>query len=237
MNRKFRTPSLLGRSLLLALLSVSSLPLAAAEDPAKQIYERENMLRNLSHTEAEVLIWEQCPKPATDVCRVRGAGLRDNRMWVVVFADDATHAKIARVLTERDGALTTRSFQVVLLVASKQGTGIPADLPANCKQAVEDISAFLPFKAYRMIDAGLVRTADFGKLLLTGPKNMPVSVELNLGPGRGKELSVRTFAVRSADSATLLNTQFGIEVGETLAVGTSRLEGDEAMVVLVSALE
>ena len=40
------------------------------------------------------------------------------------------------------------------------------------------------------------------------------------------------------DSRTVLSSQFGIDVGETVVVGTSRLNGgDSALVVLLTALD
>ena len=43
--------------------------------------------------------------------------------------------------------------------------------------------------------------------------------------------------VRSDVTMNLLGTQFGIKLGETVVVGTSRLDGqDEALIVLVKAM-
>lgn len=211
-------------------------PLHAAEAAKAEAYDHEYMLRALSQHEAEVLIWEQCPKPADSPCRVRGAGFRDGALTVAVLADEATHAKIARVLAENDGVPATHAFQVVLLLADRQAGGLPADLPANCRKAVEDVKGFLPFTRYRMLDAGLLRTTQQGKLMLSGLAGSPVEVELRVRDHAGDQLSVDVFKV--GIPGVVMQTAFGIKIGETLVVGTSKLNGgDEALVALVSALE
>ncbi len=210
--------------------------LHAAESPRDAVYDHEYMLRALSQHEAEVLIWEQCPKPADSLCRVRGTGFRDGVLTVVVFADGATHARIAGVLAEKDGVPATHAFQVVLLLADRQAGGLPADLPANCRKAVEDVRGFLPFTRYRMLDAGLLRTTEQGKMLLGGVAGSPVEVELRMRGHAGDQLSVAMFRV--ATTGVVIQTAFGIKIGETLVVGTSKLNGgDEALVALVSAVE
>lgn len=223
----------------LTLAALAALATAAqAEDFANQVYEREYRLRELSQHDAEVLIWEQCPKPAGNLCRVRGSGLRDGALVVVVFADDATHQKIAKALAEKDGVPPTRAFQVVLLAAEhKAGNAVPPDLPANCKKALQDVSGFLPFTSYRLLDVGWIRTTGDGAAQLAGTGTQPFVVLINVRNRPGDQLFVEHFTVKDTDRA-LLNTSFSIKKGETIVVGTSKLNGeDSALVTLVSALE
>ena len=218
-----------------ALCSTST---AAAEDFKSQVYEREYRLRELSQHDAEVLIWEQCPKSTETLCRVRGSGVRDGAIVVVVFADDATHQKIAQALAEKDGIPPTRAFQVVLLVAERKGAGgIPADLPANCKKALQDVAGFLPFGSYRLLDVGWIRTTEAGNAQLAGLGTQPFYAQLHVRNRLGDQLFVDQFSIK--DRATvLLSTSFSLKKGETIVVGTSKLDGDDsALVTLVSALE
>lgn len=220
-----------------ALTAVAvALPLAAAEPDTEGVFDRTYRLRDLDAHYAEVLLWEQCDKSSPKLCRVRNAVFADGAHHVAVIADDATHERIAKALAKEDGVPKTHSFQIVLLLADRAANGVPEALPANCRKAIDDVKGFLPFTRYRMVDAGLIRTADFGQLSLSGPLNTPVDVGVALGQGAGKQLAVRNFTISSP--APLLKTQFGIEVGETLVVGTSRLGDDgEALVALVSAIE
>lgn len=223
--------------LTLAALAALALP-AQAEDFANQVYEREYRLRELSQHDAEVLLWAQCPKPATNLCRVRGSGFRDGSLTVVVFADDATHQKISKALAENDGIPPTRAFQVVLLVAERKAAGgIPADLPANCKKALQDVSGFLPFTSYRLLDVGWIRTTETGTAQLAGTGTYPLEVALKVRNRLGDQLFVEGFVVKDK-ALSLLSTSFSIKKGETIVVGTSKLNGeDTALVTLVSALE
>ena len=229
---------------------------AAETPPSKQVYDREYMVRQLSSHEAEVLIWEQCPKLADSLCRVRGTGVRDGVLAVVVFADDATHARIARTLAEHDVVPATHAFQVVLLLADRQPGGIPKEeLSAATQKALQDVMGFLPFTRFRVLDSGWVRTSDKGQLLLGGLAGPPISVAFELGRRSGDQMYVNGFEVLAPivpstfdpkdprnpphwPHRTLISTSFGIKLGETLVVGTSKLDGgEEALVALVSAVE
>jgi hypothetical protein len=251
----FRPWSLLVPGVAWALALALSTPLPAAESGKVEIYEREYMLRQLSSHEAEVLLWDQCPKPPVNVCRVRGTGLRDGMAVIVVYADDATHARIARALAEHDVLPATHAFQVVLLLADRQPGGIPKELPANTQKALQDVVGFLPFTRFRVLDSGWVRTAGDGQLLLGGLGGPPIQVALELGRRGGDQMYIHEFQVAAPivpssydpkdpknpphwPMRMLINTAFGIKLGETLVVGTSKLDGgDEALVALVSAVE
>ncbi len=247
--------SLLALGLVWAVALALPMPLSAAEGGKVDVYEREYMLRQLSSHEAEVLLWDQCPKPPTGVCRVRGTGLRDGVWVIVVYADDATHARIARALAAQDVLPATHAFQVVLLLADRQTGGIPKELPANTQKALQDVVGFLPFTRFRVLDSGWVRTAGDGQLLLGGLAGPPIQVTLELGRRGGDQMYMQGFQVAAPivppsydpkdaknpphwPMRILINTAFGIRLGETLVVGTSRLDGgDEALVALVSAVE
>lgn len=252
------TRSALGLALGLAMLVGTTAAQAADTPPSKQIYERTYILRQLSTHEAEVLAWEQCAKTESDICRVRDAGY-DSKLnsapYVMVIADDATHQRIARALTERDVLPATHAFQVVLLLADRQPGGIPKDLPANTQKALQDVVGFLPFTRFRMLDSGWVRTSREGQLQLGGLAGPPLNVSLEIGRRGEDRMYVDEFKVLAPTvppgfdpkdprnppawpMRSLISTAFGIKLGETLVVGTSKLDGgDEALVALVSAVE
>lgn len=239
----------------LAMLSATTVARAAETPPSKQVYERTYILRQLSTHEAEVLAWDQCAKATTELCRVRDAGYNNNAAFVMVVADDETHQRIARALTERDVLPATHAFQVVLLLADRQPGGIPQDLPANTRKALEDVVGFLPFTRFRMLDSGWVRTSREGQLQLGGLAGPPIDVSLVVGRRGEDRMYIDGFKVLAPivppgfdpkdpknppnwPHRTLISTAFGIKLGETLVVGTSKLDGgDEALVALVSAVE
>lgn len=221
---------------LFAAFSGVALPTFSAEPDIEGVFDRTYRLRDLDAHYAEVLLWEQCDKDSPKLCRVRNAVFADGAHHVAVIADDATHERIAKALAREDGVPKTHSFQIVLLLADRAANSVSEELPANCRKAIDDVRGFLPFTRYRMVDAGLIRTAEFGQVALSGPHNSPVEVGLALGQSAGKQLAVRNFTINGPNP--LLRTQFGVAVGETLVVGTSRLgENGEALVALVTAID
>ena len=146
-----------------------------------------------------------------------------------------------------------------MLAASKSGPNELSDLPANTRQAVEDVRQFLPFKSYRLLDTALVRTDRVARTTLTGPNDREFRATFTLdGRHEPGQLMVRTFelvekievplaallaggddapAPASPASKTVLSSSFAAEIGQTVVVGTSRLNGgDEALMVLFTAL-
>lgn len=142
-------------------------------------------------------------------------------------------------------------FQVILLRGATTGSEEIAGLPKNAEKAVRDIRDFLPFKSYKLLDSGLLRVMDSGKTRLDGipPQQYEVRVAYHDLPN-GK-LSIWDFnivAVKPANGTPLprgvapeaeravINTSFTIDIGETIVVGSSKLGGDQALIVLFTAL-
>ena len=153
---------------------------------------------------------------------------------------------------------TTHLVQISLLAASKTGPSELTDLPENTRQAIEDVRRFLPFKSYRLLDTALVRTDRGARTTLTGPDDREFRAAFSLNPPPiSGSLLVRSFElvekvelpaamlVGNGDSPgpvspankPVLSSSFTAEIGQTVVVGTSRLNGgDEAMMVLFTAL-
>lgn len=155
----------------------------------------------------------------------------------------------------------TRLFQIVVLVASPQGTDSLADLPANTRTAVEDVRSFLPFRSYRAVDTALVRTAKVARTVMKGADDAEYQVSFSIGPrpaplppGAGRpEESARAAAAsvidvrfevlglaatkeRPTEADIVMTTSFSAEPGKTVVVGSSRLGGGDALVFLFTAL-
>ncbi len=146
----------------------------------------------------------------------------------------------------------TYSFQISLLLADIQGTGGFEGLSKNAQKALEDLRDFLPFKSYRLLDFAWLRTSSVSSARVQGPEGRDYELSLHLGT-QGQDsgqLHIARFDLRDtstlnlgADSGalhrtkSLISTSFGMEEGETVVVGTSRLEGDKrALVVLLTAV-
>jgi len=124
-------------------------------------------------------------------------------------------------------------------------------IPKNAEKAIRDIHDFLPFKSYKMLDSGLVRIDDSGKIRLDGIPPQQYDVSVAWKPASGNKLTVWNFSVVPVRVSTgvplpkgvapeadhpIIDTSFTIDVGETIVVGSSKLGGDVALVVLFTAL-
>jgi hypothetical protein len=144
-----------------------------------------------------------------------------------------------------------QGFSLLLLLGETQGAAQPENISAPARKALADIKDFLPYKSYRVLDTQWVAGSDSGNssgglrgldnenyefLLRTFPRN-------NLAtPGSpDAALSRAQFRLVSRPDANgaptvVLDNSFNISAGETVVVGTSRVQGDRALVVLLTAV-
>ena len=229
---------------LLAMTALPGIALAAQADTSLRVYET----RFLSRQAAIGLAMQLCDEQ--ERCQVepfseRGFSLRGSA---------AVHEELAALLAERDVPPATQGFRVILLAAD-HGNDAP-DLPEDALQAVADLRAVLPYTGFRVIDSGWVRTSDHASASLGELGSFEVEMRFEGNPERDRRLLVELQIVYRpvhrgqppadgnapaplflGDPRNLIGSQFGIEVGETVVVGTSRVNGgDEAIVVLLTAL-
>lgn len=263
-------PSPRWRALALAVFAVGSLlgtPAAsrAAEQPtpASEPYLHEYALGRLIPTRAEQLVWTQC-EAAGSSCRILRTRIEEGRAWLGVEADASAHRRIARVLAEAEGERRTHHFQVVLVVASRDGAGQAAStepplaepatqpatepaMPDNVARALDDVRALLPFARYELVDTGWVASSRESTLRLHGPQGQEATARMLFEDRFDGELYFERFQVSLNTPASstreagpprqALETAFSLRIGETLVVGTSRLDGtDQALIVLITAL-
>ncbi len=160
----------------------------------------------------------------------------------------------------------TRLLQVIMIEATMSDLPAEG-IPRAAMQSLADMRDILPYKGYRLLDTALLRTASHANATLKGPGGRPFSVHLSMDQPRaraeeeeGPDLFFRSFRVAEAGTEsppepegtdtkesyaprapkaprTLISTSFGMDVGETLIVGSSRLDGDQtALILLVTAL-
>jgi hypothetical protein len=225
---------------------------AATARPAS--YTAHYRFHYLDANAAEQLAWDQC---AGRECRVSWVGGE-----LELAADAATHEKMARAMVRAD-APYTQSFQLTLLAASRAAAGAEPDLSKSALKALQDLKDFFPYQSYRVLDIAWLRTTGHAEAHLVGDRSTPFSAELQytrIGDQAAHELLIEHFVVRaetlvgaSGGSAAalkpppegaarawedLIKTTFGMHIGETVVVGTSKLggTGDSALVVLLTAV-
>ena len=131
----------------------------------------------------------------------------------------------------------TYIFQVALLVAEKEGSGSLRDLPPNTLKAIQDIREFLPFKSYRLVDVSLLRSDHIAQATINGPQGELYGIHLRVAQTSEEHLiEVRGFVIAS-DDHNLISTSSTVNLGETIVVGTSKLDGtDKALVTLFTVI-
>jgi len=144
-----------------------------------------------------------------------------------------------------------QGFSLLLLLGEAQGTTQPENISAPARKALADIKDFLPYKSYRVLDTLWVAGSDNGNTSggLRGLDNENYEFQLRSFPRNptatpetpDAALSRAQFRLITRPSATggpvlILDNSFNISAGETVVVGTSRVQGDRALVVLLTAV-
>lgn len=157
-------------------------------------------------------------------------------------------------------------FHVTLVAASKSGGGTAAgNLPKGVAKALDDIRDFLPYQSYRVVDSALVRASREAHPRLKGPDGAIYTADMLFREapqeGGGRSFLVEHFELsrmptmeelesvmdrpRGGAMARVaplapepnLTASFRIAKGETVVVGSSRLDGgDDALIVLLTAV-
>jgi hypothetical protein len=154
----------------------------------------------------------------------------------------------------RHGDNRTYTFQVVLLVADNSTPAVVENVPAKAQKALKDLQDFLPYKSYHLVDMAWLRTSWQASSQITGPKGETYVIDLLVSSSPGEHLTMQQFRITQtamlpppgaaigtspAPRAVnqLLSSTFGMEVGETVVVGTAKLDTPgRALIVLLSAL-
>jgi hypothetical protein len=151
----------------------------------------------------------------------------------------------------------------VLLVAdTTSGLNRYENVPDNARKALEDVKGFLPYTSYRLLDLAWMRSSGNAEAQMSGPDNRSLSAGIRFysEPSEPDRIEVRRLVIvepqrtamlleapRTDGTPTamapappirpLLETSFGMKAGETVVVGTAKLDGpSKALVVLLSAL-
>jgi hypothetical protein len=149
-----------------------------------------------------------------------------------------------------------QGFSVLLLLGETQGTAQPDNISPPARKALADIKDFLPYKSFRVVDtlwlAGSDSGTNSGRLRgIDDPADrdrQAYEVELRTFPRvPGAKAGTQEAALGRAQfklvaqaptgfPTLILDNSFNITSGETVVVGTSRVQGDRALVVLLTAV-
>lgn len=229
--------------------------------PPLETHSNRYEIRFLDLHSAEKLAWDLCSY--RDSCRVTAQSTEGKAGGLLaVEADTRTLEKIARELARLDVAPKTQTFQLILLSGSTRAGASPKDLSQGAQKALNDLKGFLPYKSYELLDATLVPTTPDSAVTARLVGRAGAAYELRMGyrsggTGEDAQIYFSRFFVREEPGTTpvlptagpnpgsgehrppreMVNTTFSLKPGETIVVGTSRLEGSEdALVILLTAL-
>jgi TonB family protein len=148
---------------------------------------------------------------------------QDVRMDLAGPAPGAANAASKRVL----------GYGLVLLLGDTQGSATPDGLSAPAQKALTDIKDFLPYKSYRLLDTAWSAGSESGATA-SGQLKGTLDGEYFSYSAAYSQLNQR-FQLWTADRKTvLMDSTFTMRPGETVVVGSSRVQGDRALVVLLT---
>lgn len=143
----------------------------------------------------------------------------------------------------------THLFGVILLQGTNQAITESQPLAPKTLKVLEEVRDFLPYKNFKLLDSSFIRSDRDANFRLKGPNNHTYSAEMRFSahPEQKDLLQVHNFqiaelvdqVVGGKETKYVINhieTSFSIKIGETIVVGTSRVNsGEEAVIVLFSA--
>lgn len=224
----------------------------AVPGPSSGLVSNRYEIRFLDTHAAELLAWEQCrDKDRCLVSSLLETSEKSSRRLLEVRADSATHERIVQALAREDAAPKTRTFQAVLVLADDKPEAREPALTPEARKALGDLRGFLPFKSYHVLDSVWLRTTRSVQGRLVGSEDAAYTINLefrNVGKIEEDNLYVDHFRLEEDGSRPepgggrrgprqLIRTSFGMKEGETIVVGTSKLDGgQEALVLLLTAV-
>ena len=152
----------------------------------------------------------------------------------VVPPSEAPRGQQAAQTRRSGGAL--QGFSVVLVIGELQGTSATDDVPVAARKALTDMREFLPYKTYRLLDAGWLMCCGDGSWG-TGPERRPTETstlalrgpddheyELNLRAGRAENARVFVHFNLIASGASYTTAPAAAAISRTLQRRIADLE-------------
>lgn len=216
-----------------------ALLLPSARAAHADAYGRVHRLRTLDSRLAESLVWKLCEDRSESDERCTVQVVTSNSL--TVRASDAVHAAITRMLLERDRERPeTLRYHLTLVRAKEHNGGDPSRLPDRIQRALDAVSELLSFKAFEIVDSGLVTTGEWASTMFADPSGNSYTVDLRIQAAHVGADGMRTqvgveVRPRGGDELVLGST-FNVREGETVVAGSSRPQPGSALMLVVTAL-
>ena len=130
-----------------------------------------------------------------------------------------------------------RGFVVTLVLGEIEAGRSSGTLPPAATKALTDLQDFLPYKSYRPLDTvwmmGLNGPHQF--LLGQNGKKHEFVMQSTLISATALKVDMLRLWDAGPPLAALIDTNFNLNVGETIAVGTSRIDSTSGLILLVTA--
>ena len=221
--------------------------------PRQKLHEFPRTRFEFDHLEAQaaqLMVLEFCAEQPPDTCQLLSLGSERTGGEITVVGTPGATAEIGRLLAQKDALGSTQRIQVAVIEATKEGRREISTLSDGAREALEDAASLLPFAGLTVLDVALIETSHRASTRVLGPGGFSYDLTLFMLPVVGTEgpkLVFDRFVVvrpsqegadgQPVQATEMLEATFEIAVGETVVVGTSRLNGgDSALIVLVTVL-
>lgn len=139
--------------------------------------------------------------------------------------------------------LEMQAFSVALLLGEVNGEGAPDNLPPGAAKALADVREFLPYKHYRLLDTQWIRCCAGSSVTgrLRALDEQQYTFHTSITTISGRKMTAAFSLVHEDGRAEgfkkpIISSNFAMETGETVVIGTSSLKGNRALVVLLTAV-
>jgi hypothetical protein len=240
---RFRTAAVVLCSLPLISRAALAGPAAGGEAAPARVVNRTYRVYYLEPRDLGPLVAQACSEAAESECSHQAAVPGQ----VLLSSTEEAQARFAALLKVRDVPPPTQVFHVHLFTADNDAQAAEK-IPDALAPVLKDLASFLPFRSFHLISTGLVRTSRDGRIDLGSEPHFVVDLRFAGDPAGGKPLQIEQFELSRRQMVAgeggamqvanfdVLRTSFSMNVGETVVVGTSKLDGgDKALVVLLTA--
>jgi hypothetical protein len=133
-----------------------------------------------------------------------------------------------------------RGFKISLALGEMEQKPPTGDFTVGAEKALADVKGFLPYKSYRLLDTITVFGLSGPHQFLQGPDGQKHeffmrATLVSASAVKVDMLRLWDVADSKGGAATLIDTDFNIKVGETVVVGTSRIDSTKGLILLVTA--
>jgi len=137
--------------------------------------------------------------------------------------------------------LDMQAFSVAILLGDVHGSSTPDNVPAGAKKALADVREFLPYKSYRLLDTQWIRCCAGPNVSgqLRGLDEEEYAFQIGINNISGTRLTANftlTDVAAAPFKKPIMSSNFSMETGETVVIGTSSLKGEKALVILLTAV-